>query len=190
VLYLAGDKTIIDLLRASHLVETTVARAQEGSAANAWGAAFESSVQSLIDESPWRPPANLRSLIGKTVKKDRRTITDIDAIAFAQNTLILVDAKAYKVSAALAHGDYSATLTMRERVESASVAWRDRVASIRQDPSILGVNIPSGAAIEGLVVLPFVPYVHFGAATEPVCSLLRASSIGELMTVSRFVSSD
>jgi hypothetical protein len=187
VLYSAGHKTVIDLLGVSHLIDTTVARAQEGSAANIWGAAFESAIQNLIDGSPWRPPADLRPLIGKIVKRNGQAITDIDAVAFAQNTLILIDAKAFKVSAALARGEYSATLTMRERVEAASAAWRDRIALIRQDPSLLGVHIPDGAVIDGLVILPFVPYVHFGAATEPVLSLLRASSFSELIAISRFM---
>lgn len=183
VLYFAGRKTVIDLLGASHLIDTTVARAQEGSAANTWGASFESAIQNLIDQSPWRPPTELRPLIGKIIRRNKQAITDIDAVAFAQETLILIDAKAYKVSGALARGEYSATRTMRERVEAASAAWRDRTALIRQDPGLLGIHIPDGTTIDGLVILPFVPYVHFGAATEPVLSLLRASSFSELMTV-------
>lgn len=174
---------MIDLLGVSRLIDTTVARAQEGSGANIWGAAFESAIQDLIDQSAWRPPSNLTHLIGRMIKKDGQAITDIDAVAFAQDTLILIDAKAFGVSGALARGEYSAILTMRERVEAASAAWRDRIAVIRQDPSLLGVHVPDGTAIDGLVILPFVPYVHPGAATEPVLSLLRASSVSELIAV-------
>jgi hypothetical protein len=186
VLYSAGRYTVIDLLGTSHLIDSSVERAQEGSAANIWGAAFESVTQNFIDQSPLRPPAGLRPLIRKKIKRNGRAITDIDAVAFAQNTVILIDAKAFKVSAALARGEYSATLTMRERVEAASAAWRDRIGLIQQEPRLLGVQIPDGAAIDGLVVLPFVPYVHFGAATEsvPALSLLRASSFSELMAAS------
>ena len=188
VLYMAGHRTVIDVLRSSHLIDTTVSRAQDGSEANAWGAAFESAVQDIIDRSAWRPPDELRPIIGRVVRNGRQAITDIDAVAFAGHTLLLIDAKAFRVSDALARGEYSATRSMRERVEAASLAWRQRISVIRQNPALLGVTLPEGTAIDGLVILPFVPYVHFGVATEPVLSLLRASSIGELMTATMFYS--
>jgi hypothetical protein len=70
---------------------------------------------------------------------------------------------------------------MRERVEAASVRWRDVIALIRDNPELLRIPIPDGVDIDGLVVLPFVPYVSIGIEMEPLLSLLRASSFAELL---------
>jgi hypothetical protein len=181
VVYPLGSRIVIDLLRASHLLDGTIFRASEG--ANAWGSAFEVAVQRIIDTTPWRPSDEFRPLIGHVIRRGQDAITDIDAVALTDSTLLLIDAKAFRVSPALAVGEYSATRTMQEKVESASIRWRDIVSLVRSNPQILGVPIPEGVDIDGLVVLPFVPYVPIGPATQPVLKLLRASSIAELMLV-------
>jgi hypothetical protein len=181
VIYPIGSRIVIDLLHASHLLDSTVFRAEEGENANAWGSAFEASVQRMIDTSRWRPPDELRPLIGRVIRSEGNAVTDIDAVAVADNTLLLIDAKAYRLTPRVASGEYSATLTMRERVETASERWRKIIVRIRQNPELLKISIPNDLKIDGIVVLPFIPYVSIGPATEPVLSLLRASSISELL---------
>jgi hypothetical protein len=181
VLYPAGKRIIIDLLQASRILDGTIYRAADGPNANVWGSDFESRVQQIIDTSSWRPPDELRSLIGRVIRTGGNAVTDIDAVAMADDTLLLIDTKAFRVSEQLAAGEYSATLTMRERVESASVKWKRIIALVRQDPQMLQVPIPQDLKIDGLVILPFIPYVHLGAATDRVLSLLRASGITELL---------
>ena len=181
VIYPVGKRMVIDLLHASHLLDSTVFRAEEGTNANVWGSAFEAAVQNVIDKSPWRPPDALRPLIGRVIRNGRNAITDIDAVAVADDTLLLIDAKAFRMSPGLAGGEYSAVRTMKQRVEAASARWRDIIALMRRNPELLGIPIPSELKIDGLVVLPFIPYVSIGAATEQVLSLLRASSFSELL---------
>jgi hypothetical protein len=62
-----GAAVTLSPLGASDLIDTTVSRAQEGREANVWGAAFESAVQDMIDQSAWRPPDELRPLIGRVI---------------------------------------------------------------------------------------------------------------------------
>jgi hypothetical protein len=184
VIYPVGRRVIIDLLKASHAMDQTIYRAADGSNANAWASDFENQVQRIIDQSAWRPSDDLRHLIGRVIRDDKGdALTDIDAVAFTQNTIILIDAKAFRVSAALAEGEHSATRAMRERVEFACSRWRDVVSRIRDNPKLLGIPTQDNVRIDGLIVLPFIPYVHKGAALEPVFGLLRASSVSELLLV-------
>jgi len=163
-------------------LEGTVFRAEEGANANEWGSAFEATVQGVVDTSPWRPPDWLRPLIGRVIRRNGLAVTDIDAIALTSGTLLLIDAKAFRLGPRLARGEYSAVKSMAERVEQASIKWRGVVAQIRRNPELLGVPITKDVRIDGLIVLPFIPYVAIGgAATERVLSLLRASSISELL---------
>jgi hypothetical protein len=182
IAYPVGERVVIDLLSASHALEGTVFRADEGSSANEWGSAFETAVQGVVDSSPWRPPDALRPLIGRIIRRNGVPVTDIDAIALTSGTLLLIDAKAFRLSPRLARGEYSAVKSMSERVEKASIKWRDVIEQVRQNPELLGVPIPGDVKIDGVVVLPFIPYVTLGGvATGGVLSLLRASSISELL---------
>jgi hypothetical protein len=181
VVYPMGSRVVIDLLDASHSLDSTISRAEEGENANIWGSDFEGAVQRLIDTSPWRPPDGLRPLIGRVIRSERNAITDIDAVAVADKTLLLIDTKAYRLTARVATGEYSATRTMRERVEADCQKWLNVIIRLRHSPELLGVPIANGLRIDGIVVLPFIPYVSIGPATEPVLSLLRASSVSELL---------
>jgi hypothetical protein len=181
VVYPIGSRIVIDLLDASHSLDSTISRAEEGENANVWGEDFEGAVQRLIDTSRWRPPDALRPLIGRVIRSGRNAITDIDAVAVADKTLLLIDTKAYRLTSRVATGEYSATRTMRERVEADCQKWLNVISRLRQSPELLGVPIPNGLRIDGIVVLSFIPYVSIGSATEPVLSLLRASSVSELL---------
>jgi len=171
---------LIDLALASASLPDTLRRAQQGTDANLWGVDFEYQVQSLIDDSPWRPPDPFRSLIGKTVRAGRNAITDLDCIALSGKTLLLISCKALQVTPAAARGEYAATHTMRRKIEAASVDWHSKLARIRDHPEMLDVRIPCDTFIEGIVVVPFVPYVLPGSATTVVGDLLHVSSIDEL----------
>jgi len=120
-------------------------------------------------------------LIKKRIKEQGRTITDIDAVAVRGNTLLLIDCKAFQATDAVVRGEYGAVETMHRKVEEASEAWHHRIQLIRSRPELLGINLPAGYSIEGLVVTPFVPFVRPGPATARIGDLLHVSSISEVL---------
>jgi hypothetical protein len=180
ILHPVGRRFLTDLAVASAILPQTLERAQQGAAANVWGESFEHQVQDLIDNSPWRPPDRFRSLIKKKIREQGRTITDIDAVAVRGNTLLLIDCKAFQATDAFMRGEYGAVETMRRKVEEASEAWHSRIQLIRSRPELLGIQIPANYFLEGLVVIPFVPFVRSGPAMARVGDLLHVSSINEV----------
>jgi hypothetical protein len=183
VLYPIGRQVAIDAVQASGALAMTFTRTQGGKTANQWGDDFEVKVRNLIDASPWRPPDIYRSLIGKKVKDGSRVITDLDAVAFVDSTLLFIDCKAYKGSPEFWAGHYGPVESMRKTIESASQAWEDRIKYIRSKPEILGLGALKDVPMEGIVVIPFIPYVLPGTATRRVLNLLHVSGISELLHV-------
>ncbi|GHJ11277.1 hypothetical protein TPA0907_56440 [Micromonospora humidisoli] len=157
-------------------------RPADDNAANVWAGAFEGEVQELIDLTVWRPPAEYRSLIRRNVKIDGRVVTDIDAVAYHNGILLLIDCKAYKSNDRLAAGEYSAIKTLREKAEKAWMSWADKIAVIDGNRAKLAVPVPAEVTIAGVVVLPFTPFLLPGDTTDlAVGSLRRVSSVGELL---------
>jgi hypothetical protein len=180
-----GRHVVVDLTRASSLLMHSFERAKEGAAANEWGSSFEAAVQEAIDTTPWKPTAALRSVIGKKVKDENgNVITDIDAVAFHAGTLWLISAKAFQAGPDYAVGAYDAVKRIARKAVAASEQWNGYLGRIRRRPSALGVDLPDGCTLEGLVVMPFVPYVPIdSSAAQPVGDLCHVSSIHELITV-------
>jgi hypothetical protein len=163
-----------DLVFATRCLYQAVPRALEGSEANLWAKEFESEVQMVIDQSSWRPPDDLRFLIGKTIRRSGSDITDIDAVGYYEGRLLLVDAKAWITKPDLDHGDFGTVRNYREAAESADRSWRSKIEMFTADPSLLGPNVPNDVVILGVVVCPDVPYVHIGPCTEVIFSNMRA----------------
>ncbi|EDY60958.1 hypothetical protein GT021_42515 [Streptomyces sp. SID5470] len=180
-----GRHVVVDLTRASSLLMDSFERAKEGAAANEWGSSFEAAVQEAIDTTPWKPTSALRSVIGKKVKDENgNVITDIDAVAFHAGTLWLISAKAFQAGPDYTVGAYDAVKRIARKAVAASEQWNGYLERIRWRPSALGVDLPDGCTLEGLVVMPFVPYVPIeSSAAKPVGDLCHVSSIHELITV-------
>ncbi|MFF4729864.1 hypothetical protein ACFY3M_31895 [Streptomyces mirabilis] len=180
-----GRYFVVDLTGATSLLMHSFERAKEGAAANEWGSSFETAVQAAIDTTPWKPTGALRSVIGKKVKDENgNVITDIDAVAFHSGTLWLISAKAFQAGPDYAVGAYDAIRRIARKAVAASEQWNGYLKRIRQRPSALGVDLPDGCTLEGLVVMPFVPYVPIGSsAAQPVGDLCHVSSIHELIAV-------
>ncbi|MGK3094584.1 hypothetical protein ACG93S_32695 [Streptomyces sp. WAC01490] len=180
-----GRYFVVDLTGATSLLMRSFERAREGAAANAWGSSFEAAVQEAIDTTPWKPTGVLRSVIGKKVKDDNgNVITDIDAVAFHAGTLWLISAKAFQAGPDYAVGAYDAVRRIARKAVEASEQWNGYLERIRRRPSALGVHLPDGCTLEGLVVMPFVPYVPVhSSAAKPVGDLCHVSSIHELIAV-------
>jgi hypothetical protein len=180
-----GRHVVVDLTRASSLLMHSFERAKEGAAANEWGSSFVAAVQEAIDTTPWKPTSALRSVIGKKVKDENgNVITDIDAVAFHAGTLWLISAKAFQAGPDYTVGAYDAVKRIARKAVAASEQWNGYLERIRRRPSALGVDLPDGCTLEGLVAMPFVPYVPIeSSAAKPVGDLCHVSSIHELITV-------
>jgi hypothetical protein len=154
----------------------------DGKQANVWAGAFEDEVQQLIDCTAWRPPDEFRPLIRHNIKIEGRLITDVDAVAYRDGVLLLIDCKSYKVSDRLAAGEYSAVKSQWEKIEAACLSWMDRIATIDANRPALRVPVGPDTTIAGVVVVPFTPFVLPGPATEEILAgLRRASTVGELL---------
>ncbi|MEV4708675.1 hypothetical protein [Actinoplanes sp. NPDC049316] len=189
--YLFNEKLILELGKrhlilngamASSALALSFHRPAEGGEANVWAGAFEDEVQQLIDMTTWRPPEDFRTLIRRDININGKRVTDIDAVAYYDGVLLLIDCKSYKNTDRLAAGEYSAVLTLRQKAEKASADWARRIEAISHNRHSLPVRIPKEVSIAGVVVVPFTPFLLPGAATETVVGGLRAvSTVGELM---------
>ncbi|MFC7532342.1 hypothetical protein [Actinoplanes sp. GCM10030250] len=157
-------------------------RPADGDAANVWSGAFEDEVQALIDMSLWRPPEQYRPLIRRNIRVDGTVITDVDAVAYHDGVLLLIDCKSYKSNDRLEVGEYSAVKSLREKAEKAWSSWANRIAVIDGHREQLPVQVDDTVSIAGVVVLPFTPYLLPGETTGfTTGSLRRVSSVGELL---------
>ena len=182
----ARADVLIDLAAASSALQDRHIRAREGSEANLWGEAFEQQLQDQIDRTPCRPSEELRRLRGKTLRHLPSTpsvkgtfLTDIDAVAVIDNTLLLVDCKSYPSTDGVRLGDPAETERLRMKVEENAQAWKDKIDYLADHPQVLHATIPNGMSIEGIVIVPDVLFVHCGVATEKVAGLYRVASVGE-----------
>jgi len=142
---------------------------------------FEADVQEIVDASPWRPPDRLRPLVGMKVGPAKRPLTDVDGVALVGDKLLLLDAKAHRMPPSLANERPGAMRSQTMTIEREAAAWKGKVSTIRANPGLLRVDLSGITEIDGLVVLPTVPFVTGGPALDPVVgSLLRACAVSEL----------
>ncbi len=121
------------------------------------GREFEKSIQSVIDETPWAPPLKLRKSVGKELKRrDGSIITDLDAIAFKDGVVVIVDAKSY-VRPQTLEGDYASIRNIRMDLEVDLAKWRSKVAEIRASGSL---DLSDCREVIPLVVTAGVHFVH------------------------------
>lgn len=179
ITFRAGATSLIDLAAASSALTEAHVRPIDGAGAQMWGRAFEPRLQGQIDKSAWRPTGELRGLIGKEIWHAGRKITDIDAVAQAGQTVLLVDYKSYPSTRGTRTGEFRETRNLRDKVEEAATKWKDKTALMNVERSILGVPIESVMTVDGVVVVPEVPFVHLSPATERIAGLHRVCSINE-----------
>jgi hypothetical protein len=96
------------------------------------------------------------------------------------DTLILIDTKVFEFTEAFMREEPEAVTSMSETVEGASNDWDSKVDKVRLSPQLLGLNMPT-FKIDGIVIVPFVPFVQQGLATRLVCELPHVASLGELI---------
>jgi len=161
------------------------------------GGLFEVAVQALIDRSPWGGvPEDVRALRGRQLQDSTgQYVTDIDAIGFRDERLLLVDCLS-KVKSQSRHlmGERGALLTDARRVESKvggprqqpERAWKRKCARLVGQRG-RNFDLSRYADAMCVVVTPvpiyveeaFVGRTHIEAAVEADQGLLSAASFGE-----------
>ena len=154
-----GALSLVDLLGASRRVHAALVRPVEGASVNYWSKQFEKDVQQIIDDTPWAPVGNTRTLIGKKLKrKDGARLTDIDAVAARRGRLLLISCKSVAFTLATQKGDHAAVRNVTTKVHEAARDWQAVVDGVTADREVLGVSLPDADRIDGCVVLPAVPF--------------------------------
>ncbi len=177
-----GNAFCLDLYAATMMLsETAEFSAVGGLAGNLRGNHFEKAVQRVIDETPWRPPPELKPLSGFMLRDHGKDLSDIDAVALRDHVLLLVSCKSRIYSDAYDRGDQKAIFATAKLVQDAWEKWCIVTEFVRSNPDCLKTFQIHGFDVIGVVCLPYVPYVPIGACTEFVAPALRAVvSIGEL----------
>lgn len=146
-----------------------------GEAGNLRAGHFEAAVQAIIDDSPWAPPPELREKVGKNVRFQSQTKTDLDAIGARGNALLLVQCKNRVYSGEYDVGDHRAVRQGVQLVRDAVSDWASFGEFIREHPSFDNFDFSKYSEITCVVCTPHVVYVPIGPATAFVASELRAA---------------
>jgi hypothetical protein len=172
---------IVHGIVATGILHGSFHRPADGAGANVWATAFEHEIQALVDLTPWRPPEHIRARVGKKVVVAGHEVTDIDAIAYRDGVLLLIDCKSYMIGRRLAAGEYWPVKSHQEKVDKAAANWAQRLATIDANRESLHMDLPADVTIAGVVVVAAPPFVLPGPSTESVLDdLLRVTTAAEL----------
>lgn len=148
--------------------------AQDSRGENVRAKGFEIDVQDAIDNKQWRPPPDLRQLVGRAIRRpDKSRLTDIDAVAALGSTCILVDCKSYQRQG-LHDGDYKATRNVHTDLLQDVISWEAKVSRIREVPNGANYDLSRYSRILGLVVIPGLYYMPAELAERMIAPELRA----------------
>jgi hypothetical protein len=158
----------------------------DGAVANVRGRAFEVSIQDRIDATSWCPPESLRKYVNADLKKDGRTVGEVDAIAHNSGVTILISAKSIAVGDLYILGDYAARREAARKVIQALERWRTLMSELLVDlaPGRRNFDFSGAGQIVGLVTTPNALSVPVEQALRPtgLSGLPEYVSVEELMT--------
>ncbi|WP_141721835.1 hypothetical protein [Micromonospora citrea] len=175
-----ADAVILDVVGASESLRRLLTYSSaDGKIANVRGQHFERKLQELIDDTPAKPTGVARSLIRRKIKRAGNAFTDIDAVAYRDGTLLLVDAKSKRYDDNYETGSWQAVKNLRDALEKDAAKWQQQVTAM-VDENLVD-ELSSYSAVKGVVCTPFVPYLMSADALDFVVDGLRAVvSGGEL----------
>jgi len=181
ILYRDGEALAVDLVAASRrLSDAVVYPRAQGTIANVRSAHFELRVQAAVNASRYAPPAEVLVVRGRTLKLRGRDITDLDAIARVDGSLVLLSCKSIIYSPEYDMGEYRAVRNAATTVRSAVEDWAEILVTLRAN--LLGDNYDlRGWDLLGVVCTPSVVWIELGRCTTFVLPGLRAAvSLAEL----------
>jgi len=176
------DGVLVDVVTAAHRVSLGLApTAAGGPVPDHRAHDFERQVQAVIDATSWRPPDELRRLIGKDLRlPDGTVLTDLDCLAVRDSTAIIIDAKS-PAAPGLREGNFAATRNARTMLEEARDLWDAKVSKLRAHPVGASYDLSGIATLVPLVVTPVPVFVHEDLLGPRVLGALRpVASLGEL----------
>jgi hypothetical protein len=116
--------TLLDVYGATCYLDVILqSAAAGGETANARAVHFEDAVQRLIDRSTWKPTDKLRAIRQRSLRQDRVTLTDVDAIGACDGTLLLVSCKSRLFDEGYELGDYAPTRNAQSLAANAHARW-------------------------------------------------------------------
>jgi hypothetical protein len=181
ILYPVGKGwLLLDLEAASDWLPIALSQRTAGTLDEQWGRGFRKQIQEIVDSSPWRPADEFRHLIRRMLSIDSESSMAIDAVATCQDTLILISVNTLQASETSMSVEMETVRSLRLEVEEASKDWDAAVSKVRMAPEMLGLETEA-FKVDGLVVMPFVPFVHRGSATRLVEGLRHVAGIEELI---------
>jgi hypothetical protein len=181
-----GGMVLVDLGAATQrlLRMVTVPGRAGGALANVRAMHYEGVVQNLIDGTVWRPEGADRSLIRRVLRRAGRTVTDIDAVAARDGTLLLVSCKSLPYSEELDAGEYKAVRNARTLVEQARHRWDEVVTDLIAHPHGDNYDLSGFNRLVGVVVTPHIVYTADPTTLDELFrdmpGLRKVSSVGEL----------
>lgn len=173
---------IVDLAGASLRLADALSRPDvSGAMVNVWSQHFERSVQEAINGTGWRPSPDLLARRGRTLRRDGRALTDIDAVGERGGTLLIVSCKGVPYSDAWDRGEYQAVRKIATNVEGSVAAWSAFVDTLREQRIGDNFDFSSYRRIVGVVVYPHTPWIASRQfAREATSGLFIASAAAEL----------
>jgi len=168
VLRIDGDAVVLDLYSATMRLNALISEtAQRGAAANARATLFELRVQSVIDNSTWRPETPLRSLRGRPLRRAGKALTDVDALGVRGTSLLLVSCKSTLYSPEYDAGDHAVVRNRADLLSRAIAEWDQKVASFRSHPIGDNFDFSPFKDVWGVVCTPMPVF----APAEPLTSM-------------------
>jgi hypothetical protein len=150
-----------------------------GMEANARAEHFEASVQSTVDSSRWSG-STARSLQGRTLRHNRKSITDVDAVGARGGQLLLISCKSI-LYAEYEIADYRVLRNASDQVQKAVIAWNQICSFLRDNRVGENYDLSRYDEIIGVVCTPILIFTPLGIATERVAGgLYAAVSVTEL----------
>ena len=168
---------VIDLAASTDAITqgATVGRIGGSALALLRGDHFELVVQSLIDQSAFAPPPNIRGLRGRDLRNGNRIVTDVDAFAVDGDVLLLIDAKSFPRLREYELGDYGLLDSRRRHIVKAVAKWETRLADFRLHPQGRNYDFRAYSTILGMVCISGPFYLPIGEATREVYKGLRSA---------------
>lgn len=174
--------TCIDLHGATNFLHAALELPKlAGSIANARSVHFEDTVQNTIARTPWKPQNALASVRQRQLKLKGNFITDIDAIASCESTLLLISCKSVVSAAEYDKGNYSVVRNAATTIVDAVSDWNEKITFFNENKKGDNYDFSPFQRIIGTTCTPTPIFVPVGIATKMALTGLRATvSLGEL----------
>lgn len=121
---------------------------------------FEKEVQATLSRSPWRPHGRTEEMRGRTLRRQGKALTDIDAIGERGSALLLVSCKSAIYDAEYDRGTFGVVRNIRIMVDRAVENWMEVIADLERNPAGDNFDFSKYTKIIGVVCTPFVVYTE------------------------------